>query len=123
MLERLFLPSSLHPTILYSVSPISCTSQYSNANVSFLGDYEAYHAVDGRLSPENSEFFHSDLEVDPWLRIQLKLPDNSDFEPQDIPVVVMYQRCDANELCHQTAFETKWPEYPNDKTRRIEYQE
>ena len=62
------------------------------ANVSFLGDYDAYHAVDGRLSPENSDFFHSDLEVDPCLRIQLKLPDNSDFEPHDILEVVMYQR-------------------------------
>ena len=48
------------------------------------------------------------------MRIQLKLPDNSDFEPQDITRMVDYQRFDANEPYHQTAFETKGMEYPND---------
>jgi len=84
------------------------SSQYTNAP--FFGDYGSYLAVDGQLSPGNSGFYHSNLEGYPWLKIQLRKPDNSDYEPQDITRVVIYQRCDANELYHQTAFEIKWSE-------------
>ena len=86
------------------------SSQYANAP--FFGDYGAYLAVDGQLSPGNSGFYHSNLEGYPWLKIQLRKPDNSDYEPQDITRLVIYQRCDANELYHRTAFEIKWSEEP-----------
>ena len=69
---------------------ILATGSFVYTNVPFLGDYGAYYAVDGQLSHGNSGFFHSDLEGYPWLKIQLKLPDNSDFEPQDTIRVVTY---------------------------------
>ena len=47
------------------------------------------------------------------MKIQLRKPDNSDYEPQDITRLVIYQRCDANELYHSTAFEIKWSEDPD----------
>lgn len=34
-------------------------------------------------------------------------PDLSDFEPKDITRVHVYQRCDANELYHQTGFDIR----------------
>lgn len=86
------------------------SSQYTNAG--YFGDYGAYLAVDGQLSPGNSGFYHSNLEGYPWLKIMLRKPDNSDYEPQDITRLVIYQRCDANELYHRTAFEIKWSEEP-----------
>ena len=64
------------------------------------------------MSPGNSGFYHSNLEGYPWLKIQLRKPDNTDYEPQDITRLVIYQRCDANELYHRTAFEIKWSEEP-----------
>ena len=69
---------------------ILATASSVHANVPFLRDYGAYYAVDGQLSRGNSGFFHFDLEGYPWLRIQLKLPDDSDFEPQDTSRVIIY---------------------------------
>ena len=81
------------------------SSVYTNGG--FFGDYNAYLAADGQLSPGNSGFYHSNLEPYPALRIELKKPDNSDYVAQKITRVVVYQRCDANELYHQTAFDVK----------------
>ena len=88
----------------------SATSSSVYANAGYFGAYNPYLAVDGQLSPGNSGFFHSNLEPYPWLRIQIQKPDNSAPEPKDVSRVVIYQRCDANELYHQTAFEVKWSE-------------
>jgi len=86
-----------------------CVAQGSSVytNGGFFGDYNAYLACDGQLSPGNSGFYHSNLEPYPALRIELKKPDNSDYEVQKITRVVIYQRCDANELYHQTTFDVK----------------
>ena len=78
------------------------------ANAGYFGDYNAYLAVDGQLSPGNSGFFHSNLEPYPSLQIQLRKPDNSDYMAKDVSRVEIFQRCDANELYHQTAFEVRW---------------
>ena len=53
------------------------------------------------------------------MRIQLRKPDNSDFEPKDVNRVEIYQRCDANELYHQTAFEVKWTDDPTDNAKAV----
>ena len=52
------------------------------------------------------------MEPYPSLQIQLRKPDNSDYEPKDVSRVEIFQRCDANELYHQTAFEIRWTEDP-----------
>merc|ERR1719281_2440491 len=41
-------------------------------NQGYNGDYNAYLATDGQLSPGNSGFYHSNLEPYPALRIALK---------------------------------------------------
>ena len=89
------------------------------ANVGYFGDYNAYLATDGQLSPGNSGFYHSNLEPYPALRIELRKPDNSDFEPKDVSRVEIYQRCDANELYHQTAFDIKWTDDPTDPAKAV----
>ena len=81
------------------------SSTYTNPG--YYGDYNAYQATDGQLTPGNSGFFHSNLEPYPWLQIRLRKPDNSAPEPKPITRVVIYQRCDANELYHSTNFEVK----------------
>jgi len=73
----------------------------------FPGDYNAYLAVDGFLSPGNSGFYHSHYEAYPWLKIDIMKPDLSDFEPKEIKRVQVYQRCDANELYHPTSFDVR----------------
>ena len=93
------------------------SSVYTNAG--YFGDYNAYLACDGSLSPGNSGFYHSNLEPYPALRIQLRKPDNSDFEPQTVNRVEIFQRCDANELYHQTAFDIKWSEDPTDNSKAV----
>ena len=80
------------------------------ANAGYFGNYGAWQAVDGQLSPGNSGFYHSNLQGYPWLKIQLRKPDNTDFEPKEITRIDVFQRCDANELYHQTAFEIKYSE-------------
>jgi len=89
---------------------VVCVAQGSSTyrNNGYYGDYNAYQAVDGQLAPGNSGFYHSNLEPYPTLRIQFRKPDNSDFEPIDLSRVVIYQRCDANELYHQTQFEIRY---------------
>jgi len=100
---------------------VICVSQGSSVyrNAPYYGDYNAYLATDGQLSPGNSGFYHSNLEPYPALRIQLRKPDNSDFEPKDVNRVEIYQRCDANELYHQTAFEVKWTDDPTDNAKAV----
>ena len=71
------------------------------------------------MSPGNSGFYHSNLEPYPALRIQLRKPDNSDFEPKDVNRVEIFQRCDANELYHQTAFDIKWTDDPTDNSKAV----
>ena len=41
------------------------------------------------------------------LRIDLRKPDDSDYVPKTINRVQIYQRCDANEIYHQTNFEVR----------------
>ena len=67
-------------------------------------------AVDGQLSPGNSGFYHSNLEPYPWLKIDLKKGDNSDYLAKPVARVEVYQRCDANELYHQTSFDIRGTE-------------
>jgi len=100
---------------------VRCVAQGSSTYISapYYGDYSAYLAVDGQLSPGNSGFYHSHLEPYPWLRIQLRTPDGSDFVGQDVSRVTIYQRCDANELYHQTAFDIRWSDDPNDPTKAV----
>jgi len=100
---------------------VICVSTGSSvyANAGFFGDYNAYLATDGQLTPGNSGFYHSNLEPYPWLKIQLRKPDNSDFEPKDVSRVVIYQRCDANELYHQTQFDIKWTDDPADAAKAV----
>ena len=81
------------------------SSTYQNAG--YFGDYRAFLAVDGQLSPGNSGFYHSNLETYPWLKIDIRKPDDSDYVPQTINRVQIYQRCDANEIYHQTNFEVR----------------
>lgn len=78
------------------------------------GIYGAYTAVDGQLSPGNSGFFHSSLESYPWLKIELVEPDQITPAPQgkDVNRVEIYQRCDANELYHQAAFDIRGTDDP-----------
>ena len=83
---------------------ILATSSSVYRHAPYYGDYNAYLAVDGFLSPGNSGFFHSHLETYPWLKIAIKLIDNSDYKAKAINRVQIYQRCDANELYHQTNF-------------------
>ena len=59
------------------------------------------------------------MEPYPWLKIQLRKPDNSDFEPKPITRVTIYQRCDANELYHQTNFEIRISEDPEDLAKAV----
>jgi len=73
----------------------------------YPGDYRAYLAVDGFLSPGNSGFYHSHYEAYPWLKIDIMKPDLSDFEPKEIKRVQVFQRCDANELYHPTSFDVR----------------
>ena len=73
----------------------------------YPGDYRAYLAVDGFLSPGNSGFYHSHYEAYPWLKIDIMKPDLSDFEPKEIKRVQVFQRCDANELYHPTNFDVR----------------
>jgi len=120
--------SSYVPTLGYECyqpetgkNTVACLTTGSSVyvNAGYFGDYNAYQATDGQLSPGNSGFYHSNLEPYPWLRIQLRKPDNSDFEPKPITRVVIYQRCDANELYHQTNFEVKISEDPADPTKAV----
>jgi len=89
------------------------------ANVGYYGDYNAYLATDGNLSPGNSGFYHSNLEPYPALRIELRKIDNSDYEPKDVARVEIYQRCDANELYHRTTFDIKWTDDPTDPAKAV----
>ena len=73
----------------------------------FPGDYNAYLAVDGFLSPGNSGFYHSHYEAYPWLKIDSMKADLSDFEPKEIKRVQVYQRCDANERYHPRSYEVR----------------
>jgi len=76
----------------------------------YYGIYEAYTAVDGQLAPGNSGFYHSTLEPYPWLKIEFVKPDQVTPEPKEVKRVEIYQRCDANELYHQTAFDIRGTE-------------
>jgi hypothetical protein len=67
-------------------------------------------AVDGVLSPGNSGFYHSSLEPYPWLKIELKKSDMTDYLAKPVARVEIYQRCDANELYHQTTFDIRGTE-------------
>ena len=49
----------------------------------------------------------------------MRKPDDTDFEPKPITRVVIYQRCDANELYHRTNFEVKISEDPTDPTKAV----
>ena len=95
---------------IYFMSLFSAEGSSVYTNPPFFGDYGAYLAVDGYLSPGNSGFYHSNLQSYPWLKIQLRNGDNSDFEPKEIVRVEVFQRCDANELYHTTNFEIKYSE-------------
>ena len=94
----------VHTFVLYCIQGTG-SSTYQNAG--YFGDYRAFLAVDGQLSPGNSGFYHSNLETYPWLKIDIRKPDDSDYEPQTINRVQIYQRCDANEIYHQTNFEVR----------------
>ena len=59
------------------------------------------------------------MEPYPSLRIQLRKPDDTDFEPKPITRVVIYQRCDANELYNRTDFEVKISEDPADAAKAV----
>merc|ERR1712018_291159 len=85
----------------------------------YYGIYEPYTAVDGQLAPGNSGFYHTTLEPYPWLKIELVKPDQVTPEPKDVARVEIYQRCDANELYHQTAFEVKWTDDPTDNAKAV----
>merc|ERR1712055_497769 len=86
----------------------SASSVYGHAP--FYGDYKAYLAVDGQLASGNSGFYHSNLEAYPWLKIELVEADYVTPNPMDVKIVELYQRCDANELYHQTAFDIRGTE-------------
>ena len=65
-------------------------------------------AVDGALSPGNSGFFHSNLELYPWLRVDFVEEDlETKYEKKPITLrrVQVYQRCDAHELYHRTNYQ------------------
>jgi hypothetical protein len=82
------------------------TSVYRHAP--YYGDYSAYLAVDGQLSPGNSGFYHSSLEPYPALKIKFVKADQIEAaDGQEIKRVEIYQRCDANELYHRTSFEIR----------------
>ena len=76
-------------------------------NYGYWGDYNPYLAVDGSLSPGSSGFYHSNLEPYPWLKIDLRKADNSDYLAKPVARVEVFQRCDANELYHQTSFDIR----------------
>ena len=97
---------------MFSLSLLLAYGSSVYRNQGYNGDYNAYLATDGQLSPGNSGFFHSNLEPYPALQIQLRKPDNSDYEAKDVNRVEIYQRCDANELYHQTSFQVSWTEDP-----------
>jgi len=88
----------------------SASSQY--ANTGYFGDYRAYLAVDGFLAPGNSGFYHSNLETYPWLKIEFKKVADNAADAKDVNRVQIYQRCDANELYHQTNFEVRATDTP-----------
>ena len=75
-----------------------------------FGNYDASLAVDGQISTGNSGFYHSNLEHYPYLRIQFRKPDDSDyFAPIDLSKVVIHQRCNyAEEVYHQTQYEIRY---------------
>ena len=58
---------------------VICSAEGSSVyhNAGFFGDYNPYLAVDGKLSPGNSGFYHSSLESYPYLKIVLRNPDGS----------------------------------------------
>merc|ERR1739848_712934 len=88
-----------------------CTARGSvYRHAPFYGDYSPYLAVDGQLAPGNSGFYHSTLEPYPWLKIEFVKPDQVTPEPKEVKRVEIYQRCDANELYHQTAFDIRGTE-------------
>ena len=93
---------------------VVCNAKGSSVyqNNGYFGDYGAYLAVDGQLSPGNSGFYHSNLEPYPSLQIQFLKPDLSDYEPVDVNRVVIYMPCDSNELYRQTNFEVRWTADP-----------
>ena len=49
----------------------------------------------------------------------MRKPDNSDYEAKTVNRVEIYQRCDANELYHQTGFDVKWSEDPTDNAKAV----
>ena len=69
----------------------------------YYGDYQAFNAIDGQLSPGNSGFFHSNYEAYPWLKIEITDAAGA-LSAKTINRVQIYQRCDANEIYHQTSF-------------------
>ena len=93
------------------------SSDYRNQR--YIGDYNAYLAADGQLSPGNSGFYHSHLEPYLALRIHLRTHDNSDFEAKKVSRVEIYLRCDPNELYHQNAFDVKGTDDPTDITKAV----
>ena len=88
----------------------------------YFGDYSAYWAVDGQLSPGNSGFYHSSLEPYPSLKISFVKADQ--ITPVDTGItlnrVEIYQRCDANELYHHTSFEIRGAHSPGEIYRSPE---
>ena len=87
---RLFnLSSNKNPNFFFFLLLAYGSSVYRNQG--YNGDYNAYLATDGQLSPGNSGFFHSNLEPYPALQIQLRKPDNSDYEAKDVNRVEIYK--------------------------------
>ena len=50
------------------------------------------------------------MEPYPWLRIELKKSDLTDYLAKPVARVEVYQRCDANELYHPTSFDIRGTE-------------
>jgi len=49
------------------------------------------------------------------LKIELRKPDNSDYEPKDVYKVEIYLRCDVSDLYHEDHWEVRGTDDPYDK--------
>ena len=97
----------------------SASSVYPHGYFNEQGRFDFYSphlAVDGLLAPGNTGFFHSNIQPYPWLKIEFRQPEKFPgsagplpaFEPINLHRVEIYQRCDANELYHQTTYEIRY---------------
>ena len=74
--STLALPAFYPPPGFGLFNPIQVKPQRADSETqptNYYGDYNAYLATDGQLSPGNSGFYHSNLEPYPALRIALKV--------------------------------------------------